>query len=463
MGIDTPEQLKEQDSRNKEKYKETILNILKQPEINFEKISWEYNYSIEELKAFQFYTRWIIIENIKQYIQKINSEKRDINKTEIIDKIKTLLIYLPKDERQKILNTISEITKKFNTIRKYIDFEKWLYKNPKELLYAITWITNPRIIKKFRGEVTIKQCWPWIIFFINDEYCYNIIITWWKSRWWNGSYWTYFRKWSNITGLEWTLIVIKWDGKNRISNRMEKHDSQHMRNTYFMPKDELPITKAKDEIIAYLADWRWIFKESKVPETIESLLTQWWNEYQYWLEWKERENHKKHVIELLKYANDLIKLTKDKKTGLTKENVISMLCYTPVNWRKDLHFNIKNAINLHNEQNPLSHSNQEPFHLKEILYSILNKPKNLSNWIELWRSLNTKKEDVINEINSAESIEEIKHILNDLKYSHIPRWPNNKWWIEISSIIDEAITWTLPITSIPEEIRQKILNIVNKW
>ena len=34
-----PEQLKKQDPRNKEIYQETILNILKQPEINFEKFS----------------------------------------------------------------------------------------------------------------------------------------------------------------------------------------------------------------------------------------------------------------------------------------------------------------------------------------------------------------------------------------------------------------------------------------
>ena len=75
---------------------------------------------------------------------------------------------------------------------------------------------------------------------------------------------------------------------------------------------------------------------------------------------------------------------------------------------------------------------------------------------------NSKKENMISEISIARSIDEVKHILNDPKYSHISRMPNNKWWIEISAIIDDVIAWKLPITYIPSEIRQKVQELIKK-
>ena len=73
-----------------------------------------------------------------------------------------------------------------------------------------------------------------------------------------------------------------------------------------------------------------------------------------------------------------------------------------------------------------------------------------------------KKETVINNIENCNSIEEIKHVLNDPKYSHIGWWPNNLWWIEVSQIIDEVIAWKQLINNIPTELREIIQEIYNK-
>ena len=445
-------------------------NTLKQNVIEFKNLSKEYNYTPEELEIRQLYQIWTIIEIIQQYTQEISYKKIDEKRTEIINKIKTHLIYIPEKEKQKILTAISEIIDKISTITKYTDFENWPYKNHKELLYAITWITDPRIINNKRANITFKQYWPCIIFFIDQRYFYNLVITWWKNKLWNWSSWTYFREEWNIAELEWTLIVINWNGKDNKSKRMEKHDSQHMRNTYFMPKDEQPINEAKDEITAYLRDWRWIFKKSEVPETILSLLTQWWNEYQYWLEWEEREEHKKQVKELLLYANWLIELTKDKKTGLKKENIINMLSYIPRNQRKKLYTTTMEAVRIHNERNTLSDEKiWEKQHIPKIKQHLVNlrnskflSHKNLSNWVELRRTWTASKQSELDEISIANSFNEIKHILNNPKYLHISRWDDKKSWIEVSTIMDEVIAWNLPITYIPIEIRQKVKELINK-
>ena len=82
------------------------------------------------------------------------------------------------------------------------------------------------------------------------------------------------------------------------------------------------------------------------------------------------------------------------------------------------------------------------------------------NWFR--RTWIANKETAIYNIKKAKSIEEIKRKLNDPKYSHIPRWPNNKWWIEISALIDEVMKWYLPITFLPPEIREIIENFIEK-
>jgi hypothetical protein len=246
---------------------------------------------------------------------------------------------------------------------------------------------------------------------------------------------------SYIDGLQRTLSVINWENLNIETENNNYwliwHEWQHNRNLYFMQdEDNWPISNAKNEITAYLRGWTLIFKdESCESRSIEELLTEDGWIYQYDLEWEEWEEHKKQIRELLSYANDLINLTIDNNTWLTRDNIISMLSSVPVEQRKSLHDNIINEVNT--------------LSTKELLN-------------EFRRAWTAEIQTTIDEILVANTIEEVKHILSDPKYSHISWPPNNKCWLEISAIIDEVITWNLEITYVPSEIRPKIEQLIMK-
>lgn len=411
--------------------------------INSETLYESYDYTESEIESHQRYKKWKIIENIEDYIQNIISENRDIGKSEVIECIRSDLVTLPVIERINIIIWINKSVNKFNTVRKYLDFNnpENKYKTPKDLLCAIVWIKDPTIISEITDNITVTQHWAWMMFFVWDEGSYERIYDP-DSSITNLSGWFQCPE-SDIEELEWTLCVINWVDPNNDTEEYSywtiRHEWQHNRNTYFMPdRDQWPITCAKDEITAYLRDWTWIFEEEKREETIEQILTQsedeWWL-YQYDLKWEEWEQHKNQIRELLWYANDLIGLTIDPNTWLTRDNIISMLSCVPADQRKILHQNVMNAVKTHTT--------------KELLDKFR-------------RSWTAEKQTEIDEISVANSIEDIKHILSDPKYSHISRVPNNKWWIEISAIIDEVVAWRLAITYIPSEIRQYVQKFIKQ-
>lgn len=228
-----------------------------------------------------------------------------------------------------------------------------------------------------------------------------------------------------------------------------------------------PITRAKDEITANL-------REGTKIEDIEKYLTEpedkWWL-YQYDLKWEEWEAHKRKVRELLTYAKDLIELTKDSSTWITRGKIISMLSDVPLEGRKDLNLNIKEAVRLHKEQD------QSPDQIKNLRGRFVAKlkewwekislVKDLVNWWnsmfptykiefkskEFRRAWIMDKETVVEGLRECKTIEEVKYIIKDPKYDHINRWPNNKSWIEIAAMVDDVIAWKLPISTMPNEIR----------
>lgn len=410
---------------------EPILNNPDILSVNSENFYEWYGYTEYEIESHYHYKKWRIIENIQSYIQNFISENRDIWKAEVIENIRSDLITLPIDERVKILWWINRIVEKFNTVRKYLNFE--IYKTPKELLCAMQWITDQNIIEKISDDITVKQYWTWLTFFVWDESSYQIIYdkslidSGVKSGWFNTDQ-------SEIKELEWTLSVVNAkDSPN--SYKYMRHEGQHNRNIYFMWDSEItPITNVKDEITAYLRDWR-------ACRYIESTLTkskdEWWL-YHYDLDWGARENHKKQVRELIWYANYLVDLTKNPDTWLTKDRVISMLSDTPATERKNLQSNVKKAIKRSTTENDGNNLDSKEFR----------------------RAWTAEKQTEINEIMLANSLKEIKHILNDPRYSHISRLPNNKWWIEISAMIDEVAVWKLDITFIPNEIRSQVKKFI---
>ena len=155
---------------------------------------------------------------------------------------------------------------------------------------------------------------------------------------------------------------------------------------------------------------------------------------------------------------------------MRKGEIINLLTNTPVDWRKDLHSIIMEAENIHNQKNSLQekvknlrqrfiNKIKERAWNSELINRLINNAIHLDAFRRAWTE---KKETEINEILKAKNIEDIKHILNNPKYSHIWRWSDNKWWIEISAIIDEVVSWKLSATYIPSEIRQKVQELINK-
>jgi len=447
----------------------------------------EYWIQKSEIESYNNYNRWKIIENIETYVQKIIWEKRNIWVAEILNSVRVDILTLPKQERMYFMKGISNIVEKFNTVRKYIDFKNGPYKTPKELLLAMRWINDPNIIAKITDDITVRQHGTWLHFFVWDKTSYEIIyhktldIEWKKeSGWFNTGA-------SKIKELEWTLSVWNWKDPGLNKGIYEYgtilHEWQHNRNSYFMrDKNQWTITYAKDEITAYLRDGRWIFKPEKRWETIEKILTTPASEkwlYQYNLEWEAWEAHKQKVRELLKYANDLIELTRNPDTWMTREKVISLLSDVPAEWWKDLHSNIMEAVALHNQ------TTQTPEKIKSLRWRFVEKIKewsnkvklvrDLANWWnskfsnykidldgpEFWRTGNAKKENIVSEITTAKSIDEIKHILNNPKYSHISWWKNNKSWMEISAIVDDVIVGKYAISYLPSEIRNTVKKFMN--
>ena len=409
------------------KFDEYELRILKVDSSNF--YEW-YNYKREEIEANHRYKRWRIIENIEKYVQSVIGQKRDISKKEIIENVRSDLITLPVKQKAEIILWVHKVVEKFNKICKYLDFKNWPYKSPKALLCAMRWIKDQRIISKITNDITVKQHWVWLTFFIWDENSYYIIYGRWTPGWkWS---WWFNEQRSAIKDLDSTLSVVNWKNPGNDTSSYQYwtilHEWQHNRNSYFMPdKDYTPIHRAKDEITAYLRDGRTI-------QMIEKCLTQdkskWWL-YQYDLKWEDWEKHKQRVKQLLQYASDLIALTK-KNIWLTRDNVISMLSDTPEKWWKNLHDKVIQAV------------------------------KDWADLNEFWWTWTAKKETEINEINLANSINEIKHILCDPKYSHISRWPNHKWWIEVAAVIDKVVELGLDTKFIPSEIRAQVQKFINK-
>lgn len=299
------------------------------------KYEW-HNYTPEQIEILEYYKKWTIVDNIQQYVQNTIKENRDIETHEIINAIKEGLATISQSERMIIISKIYIIVDKFNTVRKYLDFNNWPYKTPKELLCAMKWIDDSKI-NDVTDDITVRQHWIWLMFFVWDKKTYeNIGIKW--------SWWCYL--WScAIPDLEWTCSLVNWKDSGENVDIIW-HEWQHNRNDYFMPdvKRWSSLTRAKDEIIAYI---RWYSKDGYyewqitevVTEHIIKNLTLWENEwwlYQY-IKWEERERHKEKIKKLITYVNDILKLASYPNSWLGRNEVISMLAITPTEKRERLH------------------------------------------------------------------------------------------------------------------------------
>lgn len=232
--------------------------------LNDEPFYKEYKYSKRQIESHRNCTKWRIIEAIQSYIQNIIKENRDIWISEIIEKIRPDLVTLSRKEKDETMRLIYKIAEKFNTVRKYLDFKNWPYKSPKELLCAIRWITDLKIIEKITDDITVRPYWIWFMFFVWNKCSYQILFdkslndSWIESWWFNNS--------SDISNLTLNFSVIKWKDPGINRDAFEYcailHEWQHSRDRYFMPDYTwTPSENAKTEITAYLRIWMWIFEK----------------------------------------------------------------------------------------------------------------------------------------------------------------------------------------------------------
>ena len=414
-------------------YEKEIINT------DSEKFYEWYDYKNEEIEAHHHYKRWRIIENIKSHVDNIK-ENENINHKKIIEEIRWDLVTLPKKEKINIIKWVHTVVKKFETIRSHI---KDIKNNPKERLCKIRKVDKQDTIRlnpnELKGEITVKQKWIQLAFFIKNDADFYYIRNWkkWDGREKIESGW-FNSKHSRIPELEWTLTVVRWEENNQNSGIVTSHEWQHNWNTYFMTekveKKDGPIVHAKDEIIAYLRAW---FGDD--IQKIEDTLTWKTNSlYNYGLSGQALENHRTMVRELLSYVKGLQNFVKN--NIIEKDKVISMLSDTPHTERKNLYNNVKKSVD------------------------------NGTVWKDYWRAWTETQEAEKNQINLANSIKEVKHILNDPKYSHISWIPNNKWWIEVSMIIDNImekakktpLSENVWLKFISPDIRQKVWILIIK-
>ena len=435
-----------------------------------------YNYTQKEINVHQKYIKWKIIETIQEYIQEKSANDEEIWEFGIVNKIRPNLMILSTDDKISIIWKVYKIVDKYNTIRKYTDFKNWPYKSPKDLLCSMRWIRDPRLIKEITNDISVRKHWVWLEFFIADKRSYRIIeersLTNTESKSWGFST---PNAW--IEELKWTLCVVNGrdPGPNKNSYQYTTiwHEWQHNRNSYFMPdnhRDE--ISRAKDEITAYQRDWSDI---KRIKDLLTESEKEWWI-YTYNLTWIERYLHKLKVKRLIKYVKDIIEINNYKNKSPKKDEIISALSSIPVNWWKEFHNDIMKIIKAYKKQD---NSILQKTKLKEkFIYLIQENSdnnwliinlKNLFNTIfpkdsikldKFRRTWSEKLETVLNRIEECTSLNEIKYVLKNPKYCHIWRWPNNKWWVEISAIIDEVISWSLEEEFIPIEIRSKVIQYI---
>lgn len=328
--------------------------ILENPSKN--KYEW-HEYTPEQIEMHEYYTKWTIVENIQQYIQNIIKENRDIETHEIIKAINEDLQTISQSERLWIMTKIYTIVDKFNTVRKYLDFKNWPYKTPKELLCAAKWITDSNTISEISDNITIKQHWVGFAFYIWDKKTFKIIHDHdSKLNPWKNLPWWYYSTYSKIQELEGTISIINSDVNNHRLERVTRHEGQHNWDTYFNPDTVwafwTDIPNAKEEIIANLREniqdfWEWIEysiawfeSDCRLYQEIEQSLnadeSEWWIYIRYEKP-KAQENQKNETKKMIKYAIDIISLTKHPESWLKFNNVISMLAITPADKRDKLH------------------------------------------------------------------------------------------------------------------------------
>lgn len=174
-------------------------------------------------------------------------EKFNYIYSDVLEKISYKLNYFTSTQIENIKSKIRLYIERKIIVHKYFDD----FKDNKKKLLAQHLDIDIWLIEK---EVEMKIMWPNIVFIV-DPMEFNKIISWWKDYSFNFWGWIFINKWE-IKELEWSFIIISWN-----NNTALMHEFQHSLNWYIMPErfSEMsrlnPLSKAKDEIIAFIKEW----------------------------------------------------------------------------------------------------------------------------------------------------------------------------------------------------------------
>lgn len=265
------------------------------------------------------------VKEISEWLNFSKLSKEEIMQS-IVRKIKLQFEKLSIEQRKEVLSWIEKFVDRKIIVHRYA--ENPLYKeNPKRLITEAFWID----ISKLKWEVTMEIDAANFTFYIHNKDDYKLLEAFWneKSVKNNLSSWWLASPVSWINELKWTITLVNWSNDWNLYRKWTKiHESRHADNKLIMPdywnRDNL--TRAKDEIIAYLTDGSNI-------DRIATILHKKWDDalYDYYKN-IEKENPKRYKALRKLYEQELQSAISiaEKMQKANIPNYLDILAITPV-------------------------------------------------------------------------------------------------------------------------------------
>lgn len=319
-------------------------------------------------------------KNIAEKFDYVNGKQEDIISL-IIQEFTPKLKELSIEQRKKIISWIEEYINKKFMVHKYAEMPQYK-NNPKQLIADAYWID----VSKLKWEFSVEIDGANFTFYTHNEDDYRLLFACWNeekakiipSSWWFAS------SWAKNKELAWTISSVNGSNDGKLYKiEVKIHETKHMENQIVMPDhwkwDNL--SRAKDEILAYLTDWSSI-------EKIKNTLFYKWDEalYDYYETMKQNNPEKYKKIRAL-YENELntaINIAKKMKEA-NIPNYIDILAITPVRqwWNLEKIYLNKN---LTESQKVFENMKMIFEKTSEVYFAIKNDSENLL-WYFSWNLL----------------------------------------------------------------------------
>ncbi len=343
-----------------------------------------------------------------------------------------------------------------------MDFEKWPYKNPAELIFAMRGI-DPDLISQLKWNIVVEKKWVSVVFYVSDPADYAIISEKWMP-------WVDYKPsgWLQTETRDWIPYMVtngkKWG--DYVDKSVVIHEYRHVLNSYTMyekinwnhKQTEKKwwwwyAYRAKDELLAYWKDGYRTF------DGVQETLVDEHGLYNYY-EWSTlpHQNYKDKWnthVEYIKKNTAILQdfdawIKKYPELGITKDVMINILSVNSFHSREKLH-----TLFLRNIQE-YEKSLMWKDTLKNKILSFLNKNKNITMpWWCGAENINS----LVSVLNNVKTSQDLKHIILDPKYSHIEFGDEKISSFELYARLEKVIKGNLDISYVPIEFRKIIQNI----